>query len=147
MPAAVLKPQKRVLGDATKAHRNATVSSPIAAKKRKLDPQSSPASRFKAPPIGANGKIGSSQPKSQFEEEVLEKLTQDISGLKQRNSEKDQQWERPSLDDFNEGRDSLCFQQIEAEEGSLHGGKTTVKLFGVTEVTLDNTLHQSNKQR
>lgn len=79
-------------------------------------------------------KNGSSQPKSQFEEEYLEKLTQDISGLKQQNSEKDQQWERPNLDDFDEKRDSLCFQQIEAEEGTLHGGKTTIKLFGVTEV-------------
>lgn len=134
MPAAVLKPQKRVLGDATKAHRNANVPSASAAKKRKLDPQSSPATRFKAPPNGAHGKIGSSQPKSQFEEEVLEKLTQDISGLKQKNSEKDQQWERPGLDDFDQSTDTLCFQQIEAEEGSLHGGKTTVKLFGVTEV-------------
>jgi DNA polymerase delta subunit 1 len=135
MPAAVLKPQKRILGDATKAHRNGNVPSPSAAKKRKLDPQSSPATRFKSSQNGVDRKIGSSQPKSQFEEEVLEKLTQDISGLKQKNSEKDQQWERPSLDDFDEGRESLCFQQIEAEEGSLHGGKTTVKLFGVTEVT------------
>lgn len=135
MPAAVLKPQKRILGDATKAHRNGKVPSPSAAKKRKLDPQSSPATKFKGSQHGVDRKIGSSQPKSQFEEEVLEKLTQDISGLKQKNSEKDQQWERPSLDDFDEGRESLCFQQIEAEEGSLHGGKTTVKLFGVTEVT------------
>ena len=140
MPAAVLKPQKRVLGDATKAHRNANVPSPSAPKKRKLDPQSSPAPKFKTPHNGANGKIGSSQPKSQFEEEVLEKLTQDINGLKQKNSEKDQQWDRPSLDDFDEGRDSLCFQQIEVEEGSLHGGKTTVKLFGVTEVESCDTL-------
>lgn len=135
MPAAVLKPQKRVLGDATKAHRNANVPSPSAAKKRKLDSHSSPATKFKTPQNGANGKIGSSQPKSQFEEEVLEKLTQDINGLKQKNSEKDQQWDRPSLDDFDEGRESLCFQQIDVEEGSLHGGKTAVKLFGVTEVT------------
>jgi len=136
MPAAILKPQKRVLGDSTKAHRNANISSPNSAKKRKLDPQSSPATILKSSQNGVKGKLGSSQPKSQFEEEVLEKLTQDINGLKQKNSEKDQQWERPSLDDFDEGKDSLCFQQIEAEEGSLHGGKTTVKLFGVTEVRL-----------
>lgn len=65
---------------------------------------------------------------------MLEKLTQDISGLKQNNSEKDQQWDRPGLGDFDEEKDNLCFQQIEAEEGTLHGGKTTIKLFGVTEV-------------
>ena len=81
-----------------------------------------------------NGKLGSSQPKSQFEEEVLEKLTQDVSGLKQKNSEKDQQWNRPPLDDFDESKDNVCFQQIDIEEGTLHGGKTTLKLFGVTEV-------------
>jgi DNA polymerase delta subunit 1 len=39
------------------------------------------------------------------------------------------------LDDFSEKTDSLCFQQIEAEEGTLHGGKTTVRLYGVTEVS------------
>ena len=80
--------------------------------------------------------LGSSQPKSQFEEEVLEKLTQDITGLKQQNAEKDQQWARPPLDDFDENRDSLCFQQIESEEGIFTGGGATVKLFGVTEVRL-----------
>ncbi|KAI9873908.1 MAG: DNA-directed DNA polymerase delta [Pleopsidium flavum] len=141
MPAATLKPQKRVLGDSTKAHHNANIYSPNSAKKRKLDPQSSPAIKLKSSQNGVNGKLGSSQPKSQFEEEVLEKLTQDINGLKQKNSEKDQQWERPSLDDFDERRDSLCFQQIEAEEGSLHGGKTTVKLFGVTETGHSVLLH------
>lgn len=57
-----------------------------------------------------------------------------MSGLKKNNSEKDQQWDRPSLSDFNAQTDNLCFQQIEAEEGTLHGGKATVKLFGVTEV-------------
>lgn len=60
-------------------------------------------------------------------------MTQDMAGLKKNNSEKDQDWARPSLGDFNAGTDTLCFQQIEAEEGTLHGGKTTVKLFGVTE--------------
>ena len=131
MPAAVLKPQKRVLGDSRNQNAN-TLPSPSAAKKRKLD--SSPTTNFKAPPSAANGKVGSSQPKSQFEEEVLEKLTQDIHGLKNKNSERDQQWERPSLDDFDEKTDSLCFQQIEAEEGTLHGGRIAVKLFGVTDV-------------
>ena len=125
---------KRVLGDTTNAHRNITLS-PKSAKKRKLDSFSSPLNRMKSSQAGPGGKLGSSQPKSHFEEEVLEKLTQDIYGLKQNNSERDQHWARPSLDDFHEGKDALCFQQIEAEEGTLHGGKTTVKLFGVTEVS------------
>ena len=134
MPAAILPPQKRVLGDSTNIRTNSKVlPSPSGAKRRKLDIGSSPATKLRAP-NGARGANGSSQPKSQFEEEVLEKLTQDINGLKQQNSEKDQQWDRPPLDNFDENRDSLCFQQIEVEEGTLHGGKTTVKLFGVTEV-------------
>ncbi len=134
MPAATLPPPKRALADSTKAHRNVnpTILSPKTAKRRKIEVGSSPSKKLK---LSQNSlKNGSSQPKSQFEEEYLEKLTQDISGLKQQNSEKDQQWDRPSLDDFDEERDSLCFQQIEAEEGTLHGGRTTVKLFGVTEV-------------
>ena len=134
MPAAVLPPQKRVLADSTKTHSNSkTLPSPNAAKRRKLDIGSSPAAKLRAS-NGVKSAYGSSQPKSQFEEEVLEKLTQDINGLKRNNSEKDQQWDRPGLDDFDEVRDSLCFQQIEAEEGTLPGGRTTIKLFGVTEV-------------
>ena len=135
MPAVVLQPQKRVLGDSTKIHRNINhaLPSPNPAKRRKLDIGSSPATKISR--NGVNGKLGSSQPKSQFEEEVLEKLTQDISGLKQSNSEKDQQWDRPSLNDFDEKRDNLCFQQIDAEEGTIHGGRTTVKLFGVAEAS------------
>ena len=103
MPAAVLKPQKRVLGDSTKAHRNANIPlpSPNAAKRRKLDIGSSPI-KLRSSQNGVNVKLGSSQPKSQFEEEVLEKLTQDVGGLKKKNAEKDQQWERPGIDDFNE---------------------------------------------
>lgn len=62
-------------------------------------------------------------------------MTQDMAGLKKNNSEKDQDWARPRLGDFNPETDNLCFQQIEAEEGTLHGGKTTVKLFGVTEAS------------
>jgi DNA polymerase delta subunit 1 len=132
MPATVL-PQKRILGEASSARRNIP-SSPSSAKKRKLEPFSSPARRFKSSQNGPTGSQGSSQPKSQFESEVLEKLTSDISTLKQNNSEKDQEWSRPSLGDFNPHTDSLCFQQIEVEEGTLRGGKATVKLFGVTEV-------------
>ncbi|KAI4240393.1 MAG: hypothetical protein LQ352_007643, partial [Teloschistes flavicans] len=143
MPAATSKSAKRVLEDSTKAYRNAnnTLPSPSAAKRRKLDVKSSPTKKVKSSQNGPNRQLGSSQPKSQFEEEVLEKLTQDISGLRQNNSEKDQQWERPSLDDFNESKYDLCFQQIEAEEGTLHGGKTCVKLFGVTETGHSVLLH------
>ncbi|CAD6589997.1 MAG: DNA-directed DNA polymerase delta [Alectoria sarmentosa] len=141
MPVATLPVPKRALADSTKAHRNInpTVPSPNTAKRRKVEGGSSPSKRLK---LSQNSlKNGSSQPKSQFEEEYLEKLTQDISGLKQQNSEKDQQWDRPNLHDFDEERDSLCFQQIEAEEGTLHGGRTTVKLFGVTETGHSVLLH------
>lgn len=135
MPAAVVQPQKRVLADSTNAHRNIhpTLPSPKSAKRRKLEGGISP-TKLKPKQNGVNDKLGSSQPKSQFEEEVLEKLSQDASGLRQKNSEKDQQWERPPLDDFNETRDNLCFQQIDIEEATLHGGRTALKLFGVTEV-------------
>lgn len=130
MPAAVLQttPMKRALMESTNARRNIQPS-PQSAKRRKLD------GSLKTPTKALNGLnsgFGSSQPKSQFEE-TLEKLTQDINGLKQKNSEKDQQWARPSLGDFDAKNDSLCFQQIDAEESTLHGGKTTVKLFGITE--------------
>ncbi|KAK5155358.1 DNA polymerase delta subunit 1 [Cryomyces antarcticus] len=132
MSAAILKaPGKHALSETSMARYNIPPT-PRSAKKRKLD--GTPVSSFK--------KVGSSQPvKSHFEEEVLEKLTQDISGLKENNSEKDQQWARPGLGDFDERSDSLCFQQIEAEEGTLHGGKTTVKLFGVTETGHSVLLH------
>jgi DNA polymerase delta subunit 1 len=125
-------PQKRILGDSTNTRRNIP-SSPASGKKRKLEALSSPVARFKSSQNGPNGKPGSSQP-SQFESEVLEKMTQDMAGLKKNNSEKDQQWSRPPLVDFKPERDNLCFQQIDAEEGTLHGGKATVKFFGVTEV-------------
>jgi DNA polymerase delta subunit 1 len=131
--AASLLPQKRVFGEASNARRNIDTT-PASMKKRKLEAMSSPAARFKSSQNGPRGKVGSSQP-SHFESEVLEKLTQDMSGLKNKNSEKDQQWSRPSLADFNTQTDNLIFQQIEVEEGTLHGGKATVKLFGVTEVS------------
>lgn len=135
MPGRVIQnSQKRVLTDATNTHN--VMKSPPSAKKRKLN-GNLPSVSFKSSqngPNGVRGKLGSSQPKSQFETEVLEKMTQDISDLKHNNSEKDQQWERPSLDDFNENRDALRFQQIEIEEGTLHGGKATLKMFGVSEV-------------
>lgn len=133
MPAATLPPPKRVLADTTNSHQNvkATMVSPNSVKRRKIEAiNSSPSKKLKS---SQNGLKSSQLEKSQFEGD-LEKLTQDITGLKQQNSEKDQQWDRPSLDDFSPERDSLCFQQIEAEEGTLHGGRSTVKLFGVTEV-------------
>lgn len=135
MPGAVIQPQKRVLGDSTRAHRNASnLPSPSASKRRKLDTASTPG-KLNVSQKGATIKFGSSQPSSQFEEEDLTRMTQNISGLKHKNSEKDQQWDRPSLADFNERTDSLCFQQIEVEEGTLNGGRATIKLFGVTEAS------------
>jgi len=129
-------PQKRILGDATNTQRNIP-SSPASAKKRKLETiASSPAARFKSSQNGPKGRQGSSQIKSQFESEVLEKMTQDLEGLKKNNAEKDQQWARAGLGSFDPETDNLIFQQIEAEEGTLHGGgKATVKLFGVTEAS------------
>jgi DNA polymerase delta subunit 1 len=137
MPEAIPQPHKRVLADATKSRSNLQLSSPAAAKKRKLDGEKLappvkpiPHNGFRKPPTPASSQ---SLQKSQFVEEVLEKMTQDINGLKDSNAEKDQQWERPPVVGFDQTRDSLCFQQIEAEEGMLLG-KTVVRLFGVTEV-------------
>jgi DNA polymerase delta subunit 1 len=134
MPEAV-PPHKRALTDTTTNPRGNAVS-PAALKKRKLDIQSS--SQFKAPAQNTQRKgFGSSQPqKSQFEEEVLEKLTQDIGGLKGNNAEKDQQWERPPLGDFDPTKEAICFQQIDAEEGRFGADKMAVRLFGVTEVNI-----------
>ncbi|TVY65691.1 DNA polymerase delta catalytic subunit, partial [Lachnellula suecica] len=131
-------PNKRVLGETTNTRRNLP-STPASAKKRKLEPVSSPAARFKSSQNGPKGKPGSSQP-SHFESEILEKMTQDMAGLKKNNSEKDQEWARPSLADFNPNTDSLCFQQIEAEEGTLNG-RAAVKLFGVTATGHSAMLH------
>lgn len=139
-----LKPQKRILGDASVSRGNVQVqsTSPTSAKKRKLE-TSLPQANIQAPHLlssqnGLKNSFGSasrSQPKSQFVEDVLEKLTQDIGDLKENNAEKDQKWERPPLGDFDPSRDNLCFQQIDVQEGYLGGG-TAVKLFGVTEVCL-----------
>ncbi|KYK58683.1 DNA polymerase delta catalytic subunit [Drechmeria coniospora] len=138
MSSAVL-PQKRVLAEA--GTRQNIPSSPTSAKKRRTDVfSSSPAPRFAGSQRDPRAKLGSSQPKSAFESEVLEKLSQDISDLKRNNTEKDQVWERPAVE-FAPERDSLCFQSIDAEEGTLHGGKTTVKLFGVTEQGYSVMLH------
>ena len=136
MPATIQKtPHKRLLSDATNTRANHQAS-PRSAKKLKFDHSSTQNGR-KIIQVGANGSFNSSQPaKSRFEEEVLEKMSQDLTNLKQTNTEKDQQWSRPPLtEDWEEGTQNLCFQQIEAEEGQLSGGKTTVKLFGVTQVS------------
>ncbi|AEO62895.1 caa6cf64-06a3-4efd-8d5c-cadb74274332 [Thermothielavioides terrestris] len=133
MPTATL-PQKRVFGEASSARRN-IVATPVSSKKRRLDePPSSPSVRFAGSQAGGRGKLASSQQKSTFESEVLERMSQDISGLKETNAEKDQVWDRPPVPrDFEPDKDALCFQAIEAEEGTLAGGQATVKLFGVTE--------------
>jgi DNA polymerase delta subunit 1 len=141
--ATAILPQKRVLGESgTRQNIPSTPSSSM--KKRRTDVfSSSPAAPLlsSAQKNGGLGKLGSSQPKSVFESEVLEKLSQDISEMRKTNSEKDQLWDRPPVEDFVPSRDSLCFQSIEAEEGTLHGGRATVKLFGVTETGHSVMLH------
>lgn len=131
MPEAIIPPQKRVLGDAVN-NSSTALKSASALKKRKLD--NGPSVQFMPSSQTQRRTVGSTQPqKSQFEEEVLEKLTQDIGDLKENNSEKDQQWERPPLGDFDEAKENICFQQIDAEESILLG-KPAIRLFGVTEV-------------
>lgn len=143
MPATVL-PQKRALGE-TPNNRQNIPPTPGSIKKRKVEPfSSSPAPKLSGIQRNPKGQHDSSQPKSAFESEVLEKLSQDISDLKQSNSEKDQAWERPPLSDLDPNVDDICFQQIDAEEGTLHGGRTTVKLFGVTEKGNSVMLHVAN---
>lgn len=122
-------PAKRALAEASNNRVNA---SPRSAKKLKVDD----GAITRGPPIKkVNGSFNSSQPgPSQFES-TLEQMTQDIEALKTKNTEKDQQWRRPPLPaDFNEMTSKVVFQQIEAEESVLNGGKPAVKLFGVTEV-------------
>jgi DNA polymerase delta subunit 1 len=134
MPGTVL-PQKRVLGEASSARGNLPAP-PSSTKKRRLEPPppSSPAVAFKSSQNEAKNRLGSSQPKSTFEQDFLEKLSHDISERKQNNSEKDQAWSRPPIPaDFDPKTTNLTFQSIEAEEGMLYGGQTTVRLFGVTE--------------
>lgn len=135
MSGRVGNTQKRALTENANTHN--VLKSPQSAKKRKLN-GTLPNGTFPSSQAGKNGinKYGSSQPKSQFETEILEKMTQDISGLKENNAEKDQQWERPALKDFQPQRDTLRFQSIDIEEGTLSGGKITLKMFGVSEVRL-----------
>ncbi|KAJ5710176.1 DNA polymerase delta catalytic subunit [Penicillium malachiteum] len=145
MPEAIM-PQKRVLVDTTHNSRN-DPTSPTALKKRKLDNE--PSSQLKAPAKSFQRKgFGSTQPqKSQFESEVLEKLTQDIGDLKENNAEKDQQWERPPLRQWDPEEENICFQQIDAEEGRLFREDVmAVRLFGVTEAGQSVLLHVTGFQ-
>ena len=121
--AAAPPPQKRVLPESP-------ASADASLKKRKVDPAAQPP-QFKAPAKISSGPNSGAPQKSTFELEVLEKLGQ---GAKHKADTGDQKWERPNLGEWDARTTSLCFQQIEAEEGTLHGGKTTVRLFGVTEV-------------
>lgn len=141
MTAAVL-PHKRALAE-SRTGQNLPPSTPSGTKRRKTELfESSPAAQLSSATKGPRSKLlGSSQPKSAFESEVLEKLSQDISDAKKNNTEKDQAWERPPVVDFSPQKNSLCFQSIEAEEGTLHGGSATVKLFGVTEEGHSAMLH------
>lgn len=132
MPGTVTRtPAKRALAEASNNRAN-VLASPRSAKKLKVD---NGKGKIGPPVKMANTSFNSSQPAPSQFEETLEKMTQDMETLKESNTEKDQQWRRPPLpNDFNELTQNLIFQQIEAEEGVLNGGKTTVKLFGVTEV-------------
>lgn len=137
MPGAI--PQKRVLADSTNTRQNVTSTPP---KKRKVDAlPSSPAIQRLSASQRDRTKLSSSQPKSTFESDVLEKLSQDISELKQNNAEKDQSWARPPVPALDPEMEPLIFQSIEAEEGYLSGGRSTVKLFGVTEQGNSVMLH------
>lgn len=129
-----MKPQKRVLGDATMTSGNILPST--LSKKRKLEADQSSTLQKIAPRSNGVKSFGSSQQQKSSFEEDLEKLTQDITGLKEKNSEKDQQWDRPPLQGFDVTKDNLCFQQIDAEEGSFSSA-ATVKLFGVNQVSAD----------
>lgn len=124
-------PAKRALAE---SNRTNVQASPRSAKKLKLD---NGKGRIGPPVKNVNGSFNSSQPAPSQFEDTLEKMTQDLETLKESNTEKDQQWRRPPLaEDWNEVAENLVFQQIEAEEGALNGGRATVKLFGVTEVLL-----------
>ncbi|CCU75143.1 DNA polymerase delta catalytic subunit [Blumeria hordei DH14] len=137
--ASIRVPQKRIIGEAKNIRKGIHLS-PSPTKKRKLESTSSPGLQYNSSQRVQNGKILSSQP-SRFETEVLQKMSQEMAGLRKNNSEKDQEWSRPPLADLNPEKNNLCFQQIECEEGTLHAGKATVKLFGVTENGQSVMLH------
>lgn len=124
-------PSKRTLAETSNKRTNVQLS-PRSSKKLKFENAND---KSRAPVKTANGSFNSSQPAPSQFEETLEKMTEDMESLKKGNKEKDQQWQRPEIpEDFSEMTHNLTFQQIDAEEGVLNGGRATVKLFGVTEV-------------
>ncbi|EPQ63016.1 Bgt-5492 [Blumeria graminis f. sp. tritici] len=137
--ASIRVPQKRIIGEAKNTRKDIHLS-PSPTKKRKLEFTTSSGLQYDSSQRIQNSKILSSQP-SRFETEVLQKMSQEMAGLRKNNSEKDQEWSRPPLTDLNPEKNNLCFQQIECEEGTLHAGKATVKLFGVTENGQSVMLH------
>ena len=140
--ATAMLPQKRVLGDS--GTRQNIPSTPSSAKKRRTELFSSSPAAARLPSSSqaeSRGRLPSTQTKSVFESEVLEKLSQDMSDARRNNTEKDQAWDRPPVVEFVPKRDSLSFQAIETEEGTLHGGKATIKLFGVNEYGNSVLLH------
>ncbi|KAK5069201.1 DNA-directed DNA polymerase delta [Lithohypha guttulata] len=142
MPGRVVSSQKRALTDSNNTN---VLKSPQSSKKRKLndDVLNGSFGSSQAGPKTSFGKnLESSQP-SHFETEVLEKLSQDISGLKKNNAERDQQWERPPLVGFEPKKEILRFQSIDIEEGTLYGGKVTLKMFGISETGNSILLHVS----
>ncbi|CAN9476791.1 unnamed protein product [Alternaria alternata] len=144
MPGAVTKaPAKRALTETSSTRANVQAS-PHSSKKLKIQNGNE---RSRPPQKTVNGSFNASQVGPSEFEETLEKMTQDMETLKKDNTEKDQQWRRPPLpEDFNEMTQNLVFQQIEAEEGVLNGGKTTVKLFGVTETGHSVLIHVTGFQ-
>lgn len=139
MPGRVVSAPKRALGDATNTN---VLKSPQSVKKRKLNGNTS--NGIRSSQAGSDGLL-SSQP-SHFETEVLEKLSQDISILKNGNAETGQEWVRPPLRDFEPKRDALRFQSIDIEEGTVHGGKVALKMFGITEKGNSVCLHVTGFQ-
>lgn len=139
MPGRVVSAPKRALADATNTN---VVKSPQSVKKRKLNGDVS--NGLSSSQVEPNGLL-SSQP-SHFETEVLEKLSQDISSLKNGNAETDQHWTRPPLRNFEPKKDPLRFQSIDIEEGTVHGGKVAHKMFGITEAGNSVCLHVTGFQ-
>lgn len=125
---AISNPQKRPQGSGASSS-----ASSNAAKRQKFTGDGQPYNR-PAPIIATqSGQAAAAQQKSQFVEE-LEKMTQDIEGLRTTSAEKDQHWPRPPLVDFDPETDELVMQQIECEQGVAPSGKTAIKMFGITEV-------------
>ncbi|CAA9961376.1 DNA polymerase [Pyrenophora teres f. maculata] len=134
---------KRTLSE-TSGKRNNVQLSPRSSKKLKVENANE---KSRAPIKVANGSFNSSQPAASQFEETLEKMTDDVESVKKGNKEKDQEWHRPAIpEDFSEMTHNLTFQQIDAEEGVLNGGRATVKLFGVTENGHSVLLHVTGFQ-